>query len=112
MNYIKKIIKNIFIGENQKAIMMEIKCVCYQCGIPKMKNRFFYDKCHGWSIRCKRCDIKNAAINRKRHAIRKDKDVQEIKEAVNNDPTYMENGILWLAEMLTINILRQRNIKL
>lgn len=91
---------------------MEIKCICIQCGLPKSKNRFFYHKNKGWSYRCKRCEIKNKAIGRERSIIRSQKDIQQIKKEINNDPSYIENGILYLAEIITTNILKQRNLKL
>jgi hypothetical protein len=92
---------------------MEIKCICIQCGIAKTKDRFFYDnRLKRYSYRCKRCDIRNSVINRKRYDIRKDKDIQEIKRTINNDKSYMDNGIAYLAEIITTNIMRQRNIKI
>jgi hypothetical protein len=83
--------------------------ICKQCGFDKTIDRFFYHSAHKrYSYICKRCEIKNARLNRNRAEIRGQKNIEKIKDELNNDDSYMRDGINYLAEILT-NILYNWN---
>ena len=79
--------------------------ICKQCGFDKPKDRFFYhSRYKRYSYICKRCEMKNTRIRNNRNEIRGQKNIEKIKDEINNDPSYMDNGVNYLAEVLT-NIL-------
>lgn len=82
---------------------------CQRCGFNKKQTRFFYNNHNKkYDNICKQCRIKQAASGRERQKIRDSKDIKKIKDEVDNDEKYMQNGIEFLAEIITKNLMEAR----